>query len=159
MNRLLGNRTVILSMAIMLGSCAQTSHDDSAVSCTAGSGVSSRSMSQKAGSDYDGRWEWLQTCGGIAGICHTPESTGDDAVLVLASTEFAYCKNDSLIASGLFAILKGNENTGDEIRYVSQSTEWPEMHFISAPEIDRLVLDEGCCDRFAMEFRRIRISS
>jgi len=50
-----------------------------------------------------GRWDWVSTCGGFAGICYTPESTGKSSYYVFtADSNYYFYANDTLISKGRY---------------------------------------------------------
>lgn len=141
---------VVSCLTLLLTSCSSQNTD---VAATCVDATVNKTSEATDDDEFDGSWEWVSTCGGIGGICHTPGSTGRTAALVLNDSEFAYCEDNTVVASGIFTIIESSPE--DEIRYTTDSPTWPDRHFIYTPAEDELVLDEGCCDQFAMSFARI----
>lgn len=62
-----------------------------------------------------GKWRWVKSVGGIAGMTITPQSTGYNlSEEFKADSTFKRFKNDSLIAQGKFSIVRNYKYTSTE---------------------------------------------
>jgi hypothetical protein len=73
-----------------------------------------------------GEWSWISTCGGIAGICYTPESTNQRLNLVFTvDSMYKSFLNDTLKDSGKFHVYKlisaDTKDTSNILQYGSTS--------------------------------------
>lgn len=48
------------------------------------------------GSELIGSWKWIGTSGGVGGINETPESTGDEKILIISSDSIKAYTNEQL---------------------------------------------------------------
>jgi len=99
-----------------------------------------------------GKWEWTSTCGGFAGICYTPQSTGQNSYIIFtADSNFYFYGNDTLKIKGkfhVFNITVNNESykyleagsMGGEYTLTGDELSWPENH--------------ACCDCFGTSYIR-----
>jgi hypothetical protein len=91
-----------------------------------------------------GRWEWIETSGGFAGITYTPESTGQK-IIVVFTIDHIYREyiNNTLNIKDKFNI------HADTVIFESILRK---TYSING---NILTLDEGCCDLFVHKYRRI----
>ena len=65
--------------------------------------------------DLIGKWDWISSSGGIAGITHTPESTGDVRKLEISSNTFKIFTNGSLSFESNYTIeLRESQTSGEQ---------------------------------------------
>lgn len=102
-----------------------------------------------------GEWSWINSCGGIAGICYTPKSTNQRINLVFtADSMFNTYRNDTLKISAKFQtyLLPPSDMPGtpNVIKYNSSNqVKFSIIHYT-------LHLDDFCCDGFYSTYKRIK---
>lgn len=102
-----------------------------------------------------GSWRWVQSVGGFAGWTLTPATEGHTQRLELGSaSEFAFFRNDSLVAQGTFSI--ESEEDAQIIRYETDSSWWflADGQRISRRGRDTLILRDRCADCYTHTFVR-----
>lgn len=102
-----------------------------------------------------GRWEWVSSQGGIAGVTQTPASTGRTMTLAFTA-ERASLWIDGALSRSTGYRLSDPRGEGDfEVVYVE-----PLQGFVtqtgSFPAPDSLRLADGCCDGFTSWYVRVR---
>lgn len=51
-----------------------------------------------------GQWNWVKSTGGIAGSTYTPESTGENKILIISSDSIKYFTNGDLFSKVKYTI-------------------------------------------------------
>lgn len=115
------------------------------------------SQATEAGADpLDGRWEWIDASGGIAGTTRTPVSEGYTMSIVHraagTTARFQVFRNDSLFAETTVRRSEASSGTRGTLVYGDPVLGWPEQDF--EIRTDTLVLRDGCCDGFTYRFFR-----
>lgn len=64
--------------------------------------------------DITGKWTWVKSVGGIAGMTLTPQSTGNHFRDEYAGTNYKRFKNDTLITQSSFSITRDYPYTDTE---------------------------------------------
>jgi hypothetical protein len=108
-----------------------------------------------------GTWDLVRGCGGFAYGCRTPEQLQEPLRYVFrANRTVTAFSNGKELFTASFTISPGAaEGSGDTRALLSIGggpTVDPRPLRVSITSADSLVLDEGCCDRFAFEYRRVR---
>lgn len=103
-----------------------------------------------------GEWKWLESCGGFAGQCHTPESTGDTKTIEFtADSTYRMILNDSLILESPFHIQKSksiySEDSTEVIIYDKHS-----IRQSFSINNDSLILNDEVYDGFQNFYKRIK---
>ena len=107
-----------------------------------------------------GTWELVRGCGGIVGECRTPDALnepsryvfrGDGIVEAYRDGKRDFTTNYQLIPP------RADDPNGRTVLLIGLGpTVDPRPLYVSFPSADTLILDEGCCDRFAFEYRRVK---
>ena len=102
-----------------------------------------------------GRWEWVSSHGGIAGVTQTPASTGRTMTLVFTADTAALWVDGALSRSTGYRLSDPVAEGEFEVLYVE-----PLQGFAtqtgSFPAPDSLRLADGCCDGFTSWYVRTR---
>ncbi|NNF04832.1 MAG: hypothetical protein HKN17_10235 [Rhodothermales bacterium] len=102
---------------------------------------------------YLGTWDWLESCGGIAYMCSTPESAGYDERLHLSPRgSYIMCRDEETAEEGRYLIEQRDDR--NLVHFVNRDLDTLRSLFLHQVSADTLVLDEGCCDRFAHLYAR-----
>lgn len=91
-----------------------------------------------------GKWNWIESSGGFAGITYTPESTGEKIIIEFTSgSEYREYRNGELRLEDNYRI------HGDTVIFKSILRKTYNI------KGNMLILDEGCCDLFVHKYKRI----
>ena len=102
-----------------------------------------------------GKWTWVSTCGGIAGICYTPQSTGQNNHFVFtADSVFYYYVNDTLKNTGVFHVYKILSENNKSLN-ILQAGSW-DGEFTVTNDILSWPIHSDCFDCFESAYKRIR---
>ena len=100
-------------------------------------------LSMSCGKTMGGKWKWVRSEGGLAGLTLTPESEGYTKSIVINGTEYAEYRDDSL----LFKIPYELQIKTDTFRDFDTIMRFPsEMALGYMMKNDTLVLAEICFD-------------
>ena len=98
-----------------------------------------------------GSWDWLRSCGGIAGHCETPATAGYTERFVFETPGgYRRYRNDVVIERGTFAVSLTPDSSLFEVSFNSGAR----VQTAEFPGAGLLTLHDGCCDRFDHEFMR-----
>ena len=108
-----------------------------------------------------GDWELLAGCGGLAGQCVPASQLSEPSRYVFGRDGFvtAYRGSTQLFRLGYTLTPGSTDGTGDERPLLvigGGPLVDPRPLRVRFSNTDTLFLDEGCCDRFTFEFRRLR---
>ena len=114
-----------------------------------------------------GTWTWVQSEGGKTGQARTPETEAYTLTATFAADgRFRFDRQDSLMTAGTYTFASAKEETSLTYQFAERpsgpsiiswaTTDSTITHTLTFPEPDRLVLDEGCCDRYRHTFTRTR---
>jgi hypothetical protein len=107
-----------------------------------------------------GSWTFVQACGGIAGQCRDTDPNeptryvfrNDDSVEAYRGSQRIYVQN--------YAVVPGPDSRTDDhppaLMIGFGPAVDPRPLWLRFDKDDTLLLDEGCCDRFAFEYARVR---
>ncbi|HNW57389.1 MAG TPA: hypothetical protein PLR88_01815 [Bacteroidales bacterium] len=103
-----------------------------------------------------GEWAWVSTCGGIAGVCYTPETTNQRINLVFTvDSMYKSFKNDTLKDSGRFHVYKSisadTKETSNVLQYGTTSQIFTivcDTLYFPKPQL--------CFDCFESNYRRLK---
>lgn len=102
-----------------------------------------------------GRWNWIQTSGGLAGIIETPASTGKTAFIEISSTSIKRYENGVLLGERNYSIDKGQSIYSNEDTFIiNYDNDWKQSFVIQG---DTLILRDECFDCHQTEY--VKISS
>lgn len=103
-----------------------------------------------------GRWQWIESCGGFAGGCFTPESSGDRISIEFRSDlTYRQFVNDTLIRTCSYEIARSTSSDGKSMEMsVKYSDGYPDQ-VVLYPGPDRLELVDPCCDLYDHQYKRI----
>lgn len=101
-----------------------------------------------------GRWDWVESSGGIAGVTQTPASTGHSMLLqFLPVGQVRLFEDGALVRTVTYSALE--DASGD---FVDVAYNPPLMGFASQtatfPTDGELVLTDPCCDGFTYRYVR-----
>jgi len=103
-----------------------------------------------------GKWQWQSSCGGIAGICYTPQSSGENQMIEFTSdSTFRKFVNGKLLQESKFHIAKNKSIYSLEATdIISYENSFPQsFNFIGS---DKLILNDEVYDGFQDTFTRIK---
>ena len=102
-----------------------------------------------------GEWSWIKSCGGIAGICYTPESTKSNSKIVFTpDSTYRFYRNDTLKISSCFSV---NRNLSiDNVQSATITYCFSSVQQTIKISHDTLFLDDGCCDGFSNSYKRVK---
>jgi len=102
-----------------------------------------------------GKWEWISSSGGIAGITETPESTGNNIEIVFtANSTFMMYRNDSLIVERKYDIIEAKSILNHKLtKMISFDDDQFRKSFLVTPE--ELYLADEVYDGFTYRYKRI----
>lgn len=108
-----------------------------------------------------GEWELVSGCGGIAGRCFPASELSEPSRYVFERSGFvtAYRGGTQLFRTTYTVTPGSSDGTGDERSILTIGggpLVDPRPLRLRFSTSDTLHLDEGCCDRFSYEFRRLR---
>jgi len=66
-------------------------------------------------SELLGEWQWIESSGGIAGVTHTPESTGEEHVLIFRSNTVKKYINNTLVSETNYSIEQVDSSSGERV--------------------------------------------
>jgi hypothetical protein len=106
-----------------------------------------------------GKWEWVQSVGGISGGTETPASKGYTQTYEFTSKgQHIYYQDDAeLFRINYIVEEKTNSITGDQgylINYYDNNNIQLVSQFITIVNDDELILQDNCLDCFEMTFKR-----
>jgi hypothetical protein len=101
-----------------------------------------------------GRWDWVESSGGIAGVTLTPESTGQTMLLqFLPVGQVRLFEDGSLTRTVGYQVLGDAQADSTEVAY--QPALWGfASQTATFPSDDELVLTDPCCDGFTYRWVR-----
>ena len=103
-----------------------------------------------------GKWDWVSSTGGIAGITYTPKSTGVKKVIEFTiDSVFRYYQKDTLTYETKYHILKSKSIYSQDSTFLISF----DNHSIRQSYIlknDTLFLNDECYDCFGSTYVRIR---
>ncbi|MEO6149170.1 MAG: hypothetical protein ABIN95_10500 [Mucilaginibacter sp.] len=98
-----------------------------------------------------GKWNWVNSTGGIAGLTITPKTAGYEAsVEYKRSKSVYYYRNDTLKSQAKFSITKGNTIFSTKQAYIIKYTPDGMDHVIMKVTKDTLVLADNANDGFTI---------
>lgn len=102
-----------------------------------------------------GKWEWLQSTGGIGGITYTPATTGYTRTLIINEDKsFKLLRSGKVQYSGRYDLKK--DRGGVMIQYnIPQDIFIPDQ-FVTFRSADTLVLRDECLDCFSSTYKKVR---
>lgn len=99
-----------------------------------------------------GRWTWVESTGGIAGITQTPSSTGETRSLRFDGSVVETFRDGQLLRTDAYSIRRTTDREGFEIVYQGSAAAFPSQ------DVDlqdhTLVLVDPCCDGFTSRYQR-----
>lgn len=99
-----------------------------------------------------GKWEWVQSSGGIAGQTTTPSSTNKSNELEISKTEIKIYENGNLIATESYSIATKKSILGGEKQMLVYTSGNPSQSFIL--DGNTLFLSDECYDCYQREYVR-----
>jgi len=111
----------------------------------------SRDDNREVSSPITGQWNWVKSTGGIAGSTYTPESTGENRMLIISSDSIKYFTNGDLLSKLKYTI---------ELRDVyGESRELIVPEFLGITQFfelneNKLTLIDYCDDCFVNEYMK-----
>lgn len=102
----------------------------------------------------EGRWEWVQSTGGILGHTITPQTPGYSTreLRFFPGSQFDEYRADTLFQSGYYSFQYGKE--GFELRFGLHREAYPETKDAEFDSGDRLILRDRCADCYTSTWRR-----
>jgi len=118
---------------------------------------SSENSNVTASKKLEGKWNWIQSTGGIAGTTNTPQSSNQVIYIEFSGNSFKKYINGKLSADHTFIIKTDKSIFGGERQMIVNDnpiTYFPPMSY----EIDgnKLSLSEECYDCFGSQYERIK---
>ncbi len=105
--------------------------------------------------DLIGKWNWINSSGGIAGAIYTPENTGDTIVLEFTrDSVYKLFRNDSLVTNCEFSIVKAESIYNHEITDMIDCDGYMRRSFSFTASGDLILADEFY-DGFTSEYERM----
>lgn len=102
-----------------------------------------------------GRWEWIRSVGGLAGLTRTPASEGYQMdVEITPAGKFRTFRNGELLNESEYTIKKGNSivlNAETEILDLGENAM---KYSFTVVNYDTLYLNEECVDCFSHVYKR-----
>jgi hypothetical protein len=103
------------------------------------------------------KWNWISSCGGIAGITYTPQSTGEVRIIEFdVNNNYKYYVNDILKSESKFDIKKFISITNHDSTLMVLIDQRPIRQSIWFHSSDTLILFEECFDCFEHYYTRIK---
>jgi hypothetical protein len=103
-----------------------------------------------------GKWNWIKSCGGIAGRCNTPESTHSKIVIGFTKDSiFRKYENDKLLIETTFKITRGKSIFSQDSAQLIEKKDMLVESFSFATS-DTLFLNEECFDCYKSKYVRIK---
>jgi len=101
-----------------------------------------------------GRWDWVESSGGIAGVTLTPASTGHEMSLqFLPVGQVRLFEDGSLVRTVGYELLGDAQGDSVEVAYVPALWGF-DSQTATFPGGDELVLTDPCCDGFTYRWTR-----
>jgi hypothetical protein len=110
-----------------------------------------------AGASVLGDWTWVESCGGFAGECRTPEKIGHSQSLVFASG-FVYFEYEDgrLVSGGTYKRTRSDDNIFGRPMDALEMSSRPCLQLIISLTSDELELADNCYDGFASRYEKNR---
>lgn len=106
--------------------------------------------------DLIGKWKWIQTTGGFAGVNITPETEGFTRTLVFSEDgHYKFIKNDSVTEEGTYEIIKKKNTIAGEAFVISYSG-GRLLEEIIVQQNDTLNLQQNVIDGFRNKYTRVK---
>ena len=102
----------------------------------------------------EGDWDWVESSGGIAGMTHTPASTGETMRLSFSATGIVELVRDGVLAAATTYVTELAADGGSPVVRYGQSLHGFEVQTVAFDGDDVLVLIDPCCDGFTFRFSR-----
>jgi hypothetical protein len=105
--------------------------------------------------DLIGRWQWKESCGGIAGMCYTPQLT-DQKIIIEFTDDFLYREyyGDSLVNESSYSLNRDRSIYTGETTDMIEYDEGLIRQSFSFPVDGVLELNDECYDGFNSEYVR-----
>ena len=115
-----------------------------------------KEKSKDSSADIFGKWIWIKSCGGFAGGCQTPKSTGRKIVIEFTKDSvYREYKNDTLLIETTFTVKYGktiySQNLAQLIERKNMMLE--SFSFVTG---DTLTLNDECFDCYGSTYVRIK---
>ena len=119
------------------------------------SAVSCKKSTQLPSNSLTGKWRWVKSVGGIAGLTYTPQNTGNNfRDEFYADSTYKRFENDSLLIQRSYSIIKGYNYTPTEKVDVLKIGDWRSSIYVKN---DTLYLNDlFISDGFGDTYVRIR---
>lgn len=103
-----------------------------------------------------GSWRWVESCGGFAGRCLTPDSAGYEKLIIFSSDSMYYeYGDDSLVWEKRFSVEKREWIANHDTLEAMLIDGWHIEMIINFSGANRLWLDENCYDCFGHLYVRL----
>lgn len=113
--------------------------------------ISCKKSTQLPSNSLIGKWRWVKSVGGIAGLTLTPQSTGNNfRDEFYADSSYKRFENDSLLIQGSFSIIKGYNYTPTEKVDVLKTGDWRRSIYIKNDTLylNDLFISDGFGDTY-----------
>lgn len=137
-----------VTLALTLGACAQLES----------------TLGPAAEEQMTGAWRWVESTGGLAGSRFTPADQGYSVGLVFAKDGVVEIRRDGELVQRVgFDVRRlppeSSETGIGVVRYGRPFDAFPfdpavEEHIVQLDRGERLILNDGCCDRYMHVFER-----
>ena len=105
-----------------------------------------------------GKWKWVSSCGGIAGICYYAKDTPDSLIQTIEFTkdnQYLVYLNNRLTEKYSYESFPSESPYNHFPQYIVISNLQQEIGFRFADK-NTLELLGGCCDMFDSEYKRVK---
>jgi hypothetical protein len=103
-----------------------------------------------------GRWDWISSSGGIAGITYTPQSTGVRKIVEYTNDSvFRLIQNDTLLGECKYHLIKSKSVYNQDSALMITYDKYPIRQSFSFTNQDILIVEDDCYDCFQSTFKRL----
>jgi hypothetical protein len=103
-----------------------------------------------------GKWDWVESRGGLAGMIYTPKSTGSSEILEFNDSICFYYVGKNLQHKGKFEIRKIKYTNAEDSITIIEYSDSPISQQVTFKSKDTLVLIDNCFDCYVNVYKRRR---